>query len=166
MRSPYRILCKRLCKTGDDTMIPLKRLICSLLCAGTLALTAITPLAFAGLLEPYFQHKTFPQCDDVKVLGQIVERFNWAEDKTWQRGFYLEDIERVRERVVQETHISQVPRRYCRAHARLTNGRHPTIYYLIEGGQGFAGNKFGLEFCLGGLDRWNEFDGSCRTLRY
>ncbi len=109
---------------------------------------------------------SFPQCHDEKVLGKIVKRFNWAEDYNWKRGFYLKDIERVRERVVQDGEHRLIPRRYCRAHAQLTNGRHPTLYYLIEGGQGFAGNSFNVEFCLGGYDRWNEYDGSCRVLRY
>lgn len=109
---------------------------------------------------------SFPQCHDVKVLGKIVERFNWAEENTWNRGFYLQDIERVRERVVQNHSDRLIPRRYCRAHAQLTNGRHPTLFFLIEGGQGFAGNGFNVEFCLNGYDRWNEYDGSCRTLNY
>ncbi len=144
-------------------------------CVFTLALflaghlTGLVLPAQAGLLEPHIISKSFPSCDDQKVLGRIVERFNWAEENTWKRGFFLEDIERVRERVVQNNdneYYSQIPRRYCRAHARLTNGRHPTLYFLIEGGQGFAGNKFNVEFCLGGYDRWNEYDGSCRVLRY
>ena len=122
--------------------------------------------ASAALLDPHIQTTSFPQCHDIEVLGMIVERFNRAEENTWHRGFYLKDIERVRQRIVQGTHVSQIPRRYCRAHARLTNGRHPTLFYLIEGGQGFAGNKFNVEFCLGGLDRWNEYDGSCRAFRY
>ncbi len=123
-------------------------------------------VAIAGQIDRHIQHKTFPNCDDIRVLGKIVKRFNWAEENTWHRGFYLQDIQRVRERQVRGTRLSQIPRRYCRAHARLTNGRHPTLYYLIEGGQGFAGNHFNVEFCLGGLDRWNVYNGSCRSLRY
>ncbi|MEE9314407.1 MAG: hypothetical protein V3V02_07140 [Rhizobiaceae bacterium] len=139
--------------------------ITQLLIAAGLALSLGTQVQ-AGQIDRHIQSKTFPQCDDIKVLGKIVERFNWAEEATWNRGFYLQDIERVRERVVQGTRRYQIPRRYCRAHARLTNGKHPTLFYLIEGGQGFAGNSFNVEFCLGGLDRWNEYDGSCRVLRY
>ncbi len=122
--------------------------------------------ASAGLLDEYLQKKTFPECQDEKVLERIVERFNWAENENWKRGFHLDNIERVRERLVQDTHSSQIARRYCRAHARLTNGRHPTLYYLIEEGQGYAGNRFNVEFCLAGYDRWNEYDGSCSAIRY
>ncbi len=143
----------------------MRNIILQIVLGAGIALSSLAP-AHSGQIDPFVQYKTFPQCGDIKVLGKIVERFNWAEEKTWQRGFYLEDIERVRERLEQSTRVSQIPRRYCRAHARLTNGKHPTLYYLIEGGQGFAGNHFNVEFCLGGYDRWNEYDGSCRVLRY
>ena len=130
-----------------------------------LASILVTPVVVAGPLD-LLVRPTFPQCQDIKVLGKIVERFNWAEKNTWNRGFFLQDIERVRERVVQNNSQSLIPRRYCRAHARLTNGRHPVLFFLIEGGQGFAGNSFNVEFCLNGYDRWNEYDGSCRALNY
>ncbi len=120
--------------------------------------------ALAGIIDPHIISKSFPDCHDERVLTKIIKRFNWAEDNTFQRGFYLDFIERTRERVVQSS--TQIPRRYCRGHARLTNGRHPTVFYLIEGGQGFAGNSFNVEFCLNGLDPMREHDGSCRVLRY
>ena len=122
--------------------------------------------ASAGLLDPLLQHTSFPECHDAKVLKTIVKRFNWAERRTWQRGITLDDIERTRERLVQSTNVSPIPRRYCRGHALLSNGKHPTLYYLIEGGQGFAGNSYNVEFCISGMDEWNEYDGSCRAIRY
>lgn len=152
------------------------------ICLCLLAVACGTATSRAGLLEPLLRHRSFPQCHDVKVLGMIIERFNWAEENTWHRGFYLADIERIRESSVRgdgfgnksalEGYDAQpaderlIPRRYCRGHARLTNGRHPTVFYLIEGGQGFAGNSFNVEFCVNGLDPWREYDGSCRVLRH
>lgn len=135
----------------------------------SLALASVVPIAGtaqAAVLDQFLQHKTFPECHDVKVLGSMIERFNWAEEKTWHRGIYLTDIQRVETRLEEGTNRYQIPRRYCRGHARLSNGRHPTVWYLIEGGQGFAGNKFHVRFCVNGFDRWNENDGSCRLLRY
>ena len=137
------------------------------LAAIAIALTAIPTIpASAGLLDRVLQHKSFPECHDSRVLAKIIKRFNWAENATWQRGFILDDIVRTRERLVQSTDVSPIPRRYCRGHALLSNGKHPTLYYLIEGGQGLAGNSFNVEFCISGLDEWNEYDGSCRAIRY
>lgn len=145
----------------------MSRLLCALICSVSLLASPLP--AFAGidkLMEKFKSLGHFPSCDDPKVLGQIVERFNWAEENTWHRGFYLEDITRTRERVVQDGHHRQVPRRYCRGHAKLTNGRHPTLMYLIEEGAGFAGTGFNVEFCINGLDPWRVHDGSCRVLNY
>lgn len=149
----------------------------------TIAIAISFQSASAALLDPLIRFPSFPQCGDAKVLGKIIKRFNKAEDKTWHRGFYLEDITRVRERKVlgdgyfEEREITDdyhdtpmherlVPRRYCRGHAQLTNGRHPTLFYLIEGGQGFAGNSYNVEYCVNGLDPWREYDGSCRVLNH
>jgi hypothetical protein len=122
--------------------------------------------ASAALLDLVIQHKSFPECHDEKVLSTIIKRFNGAENSNWFRGFTLSDIERTRESLGQSTYESPIPRRYCRGHALLSNGKHPTVFYLIEGGQGLAGNSFNVEFCISGLDEWNDYDGSCRAIRY
>lgn len=143
------------------------RMISALLLAFGLLASGFVPLpAQAGPLELFLQKKTFPECHEIKVLGNIVERFNWAEEETWKRGVYMSDIDNVRPRLLRDSEHRQVPRRYCRATATLTNGHHRTVFYLIEGGGGFAGNGFNLEFCVEGLDRWRVHNGSCRTLRY
>ncbi len=141
------------------------RKILSGLAVAAVAMTSV-PSASAGLLDPLLQRTSFPECRDPGVLDTIIERFNWAEQRTWLRGINLDTIERTRERLVQSTNVSPIPRRYCRGHARLSNGKHPTIYYLIEGGQGLAGNSYNVEFCISALDEWKEYDGSCRAIRY
>ena len=125
-----------------------------------------------GLTKPNFA--SFPQCDDPGVTGKIIKRFNWAEKHTWQRGFTLDEITSTRERVTHSetinAHIDEeeplVARRYCRGHAQLSDGRHPTVLYLIEGGQGFAGTSYNVEFCINGLDPWRVYDGHCRTINF
>lgn len=143
-----------------------KKFVSGLVALGVAAVVLVAPTVNAALLDPLFQRKTFPECHDSKVLATIVERFNWAERNTWFRGITIDHIERTRERLVQSTRVSDIPRRYCRGHARLSNGKHPTLYYLIEGGQGFAGNGFNVEFCISGFDNWNTYDGWCRAIRY
>ncbi|WP_048647699.1 hypothetical protein [Nitratireductor soli] len=60
---------------------------------------------------------------------------------------------------------SPIERRYCRAMARLSDGRDRTIWYLIEYGQGFASIGDNVEFCVSGFDRWNVYNAYCRVLR-
>ena len=132
--------------------------------AGGFAATSAKADILGKLIKPHLE--TFPQCDDQKVLRDIIKRFNWAEQNTWQRGFGLDDITEVRERTVVAGENEAIPRRYCRGHAQLSNGRHPTVLYLIEGGQGFAGTGHKVQFCVNGLDPWRMFDGSCRAINY
>ncbi len=115
--------------------------------------------AQAGGLE------SFPQCDDTKVLSKIVRRHNRAENRTWQRGIELDNIYNARERQTLAGGERQINRRYCRAHAELSNGRQPVVHYLIEQRQGFASIGWNVEFCIPGLDRWMVYGGSCRVLR-
>ena len=143
-----------------------KKFVSGLMAVCISAFVWAVPPVQAALLDPLFQRKAFPECHDTKVLATIVERFNWADRNTWFRGITIDHMERTGERLVQSTRVSDIPRRYCRGHAILSNGKHPTLYYLIEGGQGFAGNGFNVEFCISGFDNWNEYDGWCRAIRY
>ena len=136
--------------------------------AASIAASALVSPASAGLLDKFIQHKSFPECHDAKVLRRIVKRFNNAQDYHTQPDIFIADITRVRERQVNRPHddLREVNRRYCRGHAQMSDGTHPTLFYLIESGTGFAGNGFNVEYCMSKYDRWNEFDGSCRVLNY
>lgn len=120
--------------------------------------------AQAGILEPHINLRSFPQCDDPKVLGKVIEKFNWAEVNTWHRGFTVADLVSPHERMTQSGY--EIPRRYCRAQALLSNGKHRRMLYLIEGGQGLAGTGFNVEFCLQNRDEWRVYNGACRTLNW
>jgi len=58
-----------------------------------------------------------------------------------------------------------IPRRYCGATAWLTDGSHRDLWYLIEGGAGFASIGSKASFCVEGFDRWNVYNADCRLLR-
>lgn len=55
--------------------------------------------------------------------------------------------------------------------ARRTKHRHRPhrvwrhVVYVIEGGQGFAGTGYNVQFCIDGLDPWRVNDGHCRVVR-
>jgi hypothetical protein len=58
-----------------------------------------------------------------------------------------------------------IPRLYCGATVVLSDGDSRDIWYLIEGGQGYAGIGDNVEFCVAGFDRWMVYNGRCRVLR-
>ena len=141
-------------------------------------LALFVPLpAQAGLLDLLRPKLTnFPSCHAPKVLHEIVERFNEAEEDLWHRGLVMTSIGHARERAeLTEPRPGEhdprlIPRRYCTATAVLnrteTHRAHKrTVLYLIEGGQGFAGTHHEVFFCINGLDPWRVYDGNCEVLR-
>lgn len=104
-------------------------------------------------------------CDNRSVLMRIMQRFAYAERKTWHRGFEIASIENARLSYHPYAEPGLVLRRYCVAESVMTNGDVHKLYYAIEFGQGFAGLGNYVDFCVLGLDPWRVHDGACRTVR-
>lgn len=123
----------------------------------------------ARATHPYFEanpFRSFPECDADAVLNQIASRFRFSEDRTWNRGFLIEDITSIKSlRQTTAQRPERVSRRYCQAEAQFSNGRSGKLHYLIEEGAGFVGAGYGVSYCIDGLDPWRVRDGFCRTVR-
>ena len=122
--------------------------------------------ARAGILEPLLRFPTFPECHDASVLNRIAQRFNWAQDKTFDSHVRIDALKAPHPSKLRVGQDEAIPRLYCRARAELNTGQHRTVFYLIEGGVGFAGNGSHVAFCVEGYDPWRVYNGSCRSLRY
>ncbi len=121
---------------------------------------------FTRLVPPGIGREIPVQCNNKRVLRQIVDRFAWAENETWHRGFVIARIEAPRVRFVElEEDVGTIPRRYCLARAVMTNGRVHPLFYRTEEEMGFASIGDGVSFCLLGLDPWRVYDAACRVLR-
>lgn len=106
-----------------------------------------------------------PACDDPAVVADIRDRFLIQTRVVHQRLLGIVDVEEVREKRHSVNDPSPIERRWCQAHARLDDGKHPQLYYLIERRAGFVGITWNVEFCLAGYDRWHVHDGQCRAVR-
>lgn len=139
---------------------------CRMLTMALALMTAMPGSAWAVYYPLQFQSwfQTFPDCGNANVNARIVDRFNWAEANTWNRGIDIRSIDGQVERSVEAFGPNPIYRRYCRGRALLSNGRHHTVYYRIERGTGLAGTGYNVEFCLPGYDRWRVYDGYCRVL--
>ncbi|MCV0397758.1 MAG: hypothetical protein K5872_09630 [Rhizobiaceae bacterium] len=61
---------------------------------------------------------------------------------------------------------SPIERTYCQATAMMSDGHNRQVWYLVEGGQGFASIGDNVEFCVAGFDRWYVYNSPwCRVLR-
>lgn len=109
-------------------------------------------------------------CQNTRAINAIIKRFDiQARHVHKDDTLAIMDIVDVRENrfdPATDDLGDSVDRRYCIGNAVFADGRHRTVWYLIEYEEGFAG-KFGdnVEFCISGLDRWNVYNNSCRVLR-
>lgn len=115
--------------------------------------------------QPAKAFYAFPQCDDSKVEERIFKDFRWADKHTWQRGLEIMSLSRVHEHRTDQHDGSIVSRRYCMAHAHLSDGKRRTLYFMITDRGGFAGISWKVTHCIVGLDTWKNHDGYCRAIR-
>lgn len=104
-------------------------------------------------------------CADTIVLERIMDRFAWAETKTWRRGFVMAFLGNARSSGHPYAEPGIVKREYCMADSVMTDTSRRTVFYAIEYGQGFASVGNYVDFCVLGLDPWHVHDEACRTVR-
>jgi len=133
-----------------------------------IALALTFGISLLGSASPAaaFGGKDFPACDAPQVLSFIQKRFVWTDQNLLKRGLAIDSIERVhrnRSRVGHE--YWSIPRLYCHGTAHMNDGHKRQIWWLIEGGMGFAGIGDNLEFCISGLDPLKVHGAWCRSVR-
>ena len=160
-------------------------------------LSHLTGAVIAGLMavspasahEEYYRTVDSAVCETPELIKIIQSKFKTQAKRVHHRPEWrIDAITGIHQHryVPQDVHSARpIARRYCHATATFNNGEHRKIWYLIEGGVGFAG--FGqswlgsrnpvqkalgngglihnVEFCIDGLDPWNVYNGHCRTLR-
>ena len=119
---------------------------------------------------PY--HADLPPCDDKAVLDRLSSRFAAKESDYWHSDLQIVSYDRIGAYGYRSNGADYIPRRYCSARAWLNNGkRHWTVYTIGEElgiigfGFGLADYKFGLEWCVEGLDRGWAYGPGCQALR-
>ena len=133
-----------------------------------LAVTAAFSISFLSLASPASATgwKNFPACDAPQVFSHIKERFQWTDRYLLTLGLSIERIEKAhlnRARIGSE--YWTIPRLYCHGVAHMNDGTERPIWWLIEGGMGFAGLGDNLEFCISGLDPLKVHGAWCRSVR-
>lgn len=106
-----------------------------------------------------------PLCDHPRVLTKITKRFHKTNVKYRHSDLAFDRIENVRETDFISNPSDETDRRFCAAHVHLTNGTHPTVYYLIQERNGLASLSWGVDFCVTGHDPERAHGDTCRSLR-
>ncbi len=143
-----------------EPVMTMKSLILSVTAAFSISL-----LSFASPARA-FSGGTFPSCDAPQVIDYIQKRFVWTDRHVIKRGLAINSITHThRNRVSYGDQYWSIPRLYCHGTAHMNDGKERTIWWLIEGGMGFAGLGDNLEFCISGLDPFKVHGAWCRSVR-
>jgi hypothetical protein len=162
------------------------KLVCALAIIGSVSMGSTAP-SFAH--EDYVREAASPECETPKLVKTIQSRFKTQAKRVHHRADWeITSLTHVHQHryLPQDVHTGRsIARRYCHATAHFNDGSNRKIWYLIEGGMGFAGfgqsyvgtrqfvrERLGngplinnVEFCIEGLDKWNVYNAHCRLLR-
>ena len=143
--------------------MPLRWFLATLGLIGTIASAAAADLPMRAVVNAPVA--VDGACANAHVLDRIVDRFAWAELKTWHRGFVMASIQNPRLSGHPFYEPGIIKREFCVANSFMSNGSAHTVFYAIEFGQGFASVGNYVDFCVVGLDPWHVHDEACRTVR-
>jgi hypothetical protein len=106
-----------------------------------------------------------PPCDAPEALNRISQRFNEKENQYWNSDLAILSFERIRETAFHTWAPDTIPRRFCSAVVELSDGRKHTLHYSIAEDTGMIGARWGVEWCVMGLDRNWAYNPACEMAR-
>ena len=130
---------------------------------------ALSPAHAASWLEKNFYLSgprydgVLPPCD--AALDKIADRFAEKESRFWNSDLQIMSFERVRQIAYSPWARGTIPRRFCRAVARVSDGRRHAVYFWIGEDTGMIGASWGVEWCVVGLDRNWAYNPACKMAR-
>ena len=136
------------------------------LAALLIGLAAVSPVKAANWLEKNFwlsgpnYDGAVPACD--AALDRIVDRFAQKESEFWNSNLRIVEIDRVRQVAFSPWARGTIPRRFCRAMAKVSDGHWHPVYYWIGEDTGMIGASWGVEWCVVGLDRNWAYNPACK----
>jgi hypothetical protein len=132
--------------------------------AGAIPQAAARPLVPAERrYEPF--DSVLPACDDSAPLNEILARFHERESEFWRTGLEIAAFEHIREIGFRSNGLDYIPRRYCAARVILNDSKVRSVSYSISKDLGGIGDRFGIEWCVVGLDRNDAFAPNCKMAR-
>jgi hypothetical protein len=110
-------------------------------------------------------HANLPACEDAGVLDTLSSRFAARESRYWNSPLTVVGVEYPRQIAFRTNGLDVVPRRYCTATATTSDLKRRKVDYAIIEADGFLGFSWGLEYCVGGLDRSYAYAPYCKMVR-
>jgi hypothetical protein len=106
-----------------------------------------------------------PPCGDSWVLSTIRSRFATKEGRFWNSDLSIVEIGEVKQVAFRPWAEATVPRRWCSGKALVSDGRWRPVHYAIIEDAGMIGWKWGVEWCVVGIDRNWAYNPACKMAR-
>lgn len=85
--------------------------------------------------------------------GQVANQFAEKEAKFWNSSMTIVSFDKIERTAWRPYGLDYIPRRYCSAVATTSDGVRRKVDYSVRESLGIIGAKWGIEFCVHGLDR-------------
>ena len=131
--------------------------------------SASAPASAANWLEQNFwmsgprYDSRLPPCE--AGLSSIVSGFASKEAGFWNSSLQIQEFVNVRETALRPWAEQSIPRRFCSAEARISDGVWRKVHYVIAEDTGLIGLTWGVEWCVVGLDRNWAYNPGCKMAR-
>jgi hypothetical protein len=103
-----------------------------------------------------------PACDAQAALGKIASRFGEKEHAFWNSALTIAGFDKIREIAYRPWAANTIPRRFCSAMVRISDGTWHPMSYSIGEDTGMIGQTWGVEWCVVGLDRNWAYNPACK----
>ena len=98
-------------------------------------------------------------------LGVIASRFATKEGRFWNSDLSIAEFGEVRQVAFRPWAEATVPRRWCSGKVLISDGRWRQVHYAIIEDAGMIGWKWGVEWCVVGIDRNWAYNPACKMAR-
>jgi hypothetical protein len=132
---------------------------------------SIRPAAAASWLEKNFwlsgprYDAVLPPCESGWALDTIRSRFGTKESRFWNSDLAIVEFGQIRQIAFRPWAEATIPRRWCSGKVLVSDGRWRPVYYSIIEDGGMIGWKWGVEWCVAGLDRNWAYNPNCKMAR-
>lgn len=108
-----------------------------------------------------------PPCQDTDVLEKVANQFAEKEAKFWNSSMTIVSFDRIERTAWRPYGLDYIPRRYCSAVATTSDGLRRKVDYSVRESLGIIGAKWGVDYCVHGLDRnlAYAYSTACRMAR-
>ena len=146
-------------------------LLAAVVVTALIELTRMAPARAASWLEMNFwlsgprYDALLPSCGDGWVLSTIQSRFATKEGRFWNSDLSIVEFGEVRQAAFRPWAEATVPRRGCSGKVLISDGRWRQVHYSIVEDGGMIGWKWGVEWCVVGIDRNWAYNPACKMAR-